>query len=112
MCIRDRVKILSRPAYDLGAEETFHSIFTSIREPEFSLSAQEILPQLNIPMLLIWGKQDRMVPLRFAQSFAQLNNQLELVLLDDVGHCPHDEKPEIFNKIILNWMTQKFDSQL
>ena len=106
------VNILSRPAYDPGAEETFHSIFTSIREPEFSLSAQEILPQLNIPMLLIWGKQDRMVPLRFAQSFAQLNNQLELVLLDDVGHCPHDEKPEIFNKIILNWMTQKFDSQL
>lgn len=106
------VKILSCPAYDLGAEDTFHSLFSSIREPEFSISAQEILPKLNIPMLLIWGKQDRMVPLKFAESFAQMNNQLELILLDGVGHCPHDEKPQVFNKLILNWMTQKFDSQL
>lgn len=106
------VKILSCPAYDLGAEDTFYSLFTSIREPQFSIPAKEILPQLNIPMLLIWGKQDRMVPLQFAKSFAQMNNQLELILLDDVGHCPHDEKPKVFNKIIVNWLTQKFDSQL
>ena len=71
--------------------------------PEFGPSVKTILPTLELPMLLIWGKQDRMIPPRLAKQFVELNPKLELVQLD-AGHCPHDECPEEVNSILLHWL--------
>ena len=109
---QELVQILSAPAYDEGADQTFYSLFQGVRKPGFAASAQEILPQLQLPILLIWGLQDRMIPPKLAPMFAQLNPQIELIELEGVGHCPHDENPSQFNQIILNWLEQKFDSAL
>jgi pimeloyl-ACP methyl ester carboxylesterase len=98
------VKILATPAYDEGAEHTFYNLFQGVRKPGFALAAKEVLPHLQLPMLLIWGLQDRMVPAILASSFARLNSQIELVELPEVGHCPHDEKPDLFNQILLEWL--------
>jgi len=70
----------------------------------FSPSVKAILPTLQIPMLLIWGNKDRFVPPILANQFAQYNEKLQLLNLEDVGHCPHDECPEQVNKAILAWM--------
>ncbi|WP_144871655.1 alpha/beta fold hydrolase [Hyella patelloides] len=106
------VKILSAPAYDEGADFTFYSLFQGVRKTSFAPSAKEVLPQLKLPMLLIWGLEDRMVPANLAPKFAQLNPQIELIELEKVGHCPHDENPTQFNQIILDWLQKKFDSEL
>jgi pimeloyl-ACP methyl ester carboxylesterase len=100
------VKILATPAYDEGAEHTFYNLFRGVRKPGFALAAKEVLPHLQIPMLLIWGLQDRMVPATLASFFARLNPRIELIELSEVGHCPHDEKPELFNQIILEWLAK------
>ena len=55
-------------------------------------------------MLLIWGRQDRMVPPKLASFFAGLNDRIELIELDRMGHCPHDESPTKFNQILLDWL--------
>jgi len=55
-------------------------------------------------MLLIWGKKDRFVPPKLADQFLRYNEKLELVYLEDVGHCPHDESPEQVNEEILDWI--------
>jgi len=65
---------------------------------------KRILPTLQIPMLVIWGQKDRWVPPALAQTFAQYNQNLQLLTLENVGHCPHDESPEQVNKIILDWL--------
>ena len=109
---QELVQILAAPAYDDGADYTFYSLFQGVRKSGFAASAQEILPQLQLPILLIWGLQDRMIPPALAPGFAQLNPQIELIELEGVGHCPHDENPHQFNQIILNWLQQKFDSAL
>jgi pimeloyl-ACP methyl ester carboxylesterase len=98
------VQILSTPAYDEGAEHTFYNLFQGVRKPNFALAAKEVLPHLQLPILLIWGLQDRMVPATLASFFAQLNPLIELVELPGVGHCPHDEKPDLFNQILLDWL--------
>ena len=67
-----------------------------------------MLPKLNIPILLIWGLQDRMVPPNLASGFANLNGNIELIELDGVGHCPHDEVPDRFNSILLDWLEKYF----
>ena len=63
---------------------------------------------LAIPILLIWGLQDRMVPPLLAPIFAKLNPLIELVELESVGHCPQDECPEKFNPILKDWLTRHF----
>lgn len=102
------VAILSNPAYDEGAAQTFYRLFQRVRRPQFAPVVSEILPQLTIPILLVWGRQDRMIPFALAANIASLNHNLKLVDLERVGHCPHDECPEQFNQILLDWLNKFF----
>jgi pimeloyl-ACP methyl ester carboxylesterase len=102
------IAILTLPAQDQGADRTFYRLFDAVRSPNFAPSAKVVLPRLDIPILLIWGLQDRMVPPLLAPIFAKLNPLIELVELAGVGHCPQDECPEKFNPILKEWLTRHF----
>ncbi len=56
----------------------------------------EHLPEIGVPTLLIWGKQDKITPLEVADEFHQGIRGSELVLIDNCGHAPMLEKPEEF----------------
>ena len=98
------VDILVGPAQDRGSAQAFCAILKAMTSPKFGPSVKAMLPTLKIPMLLIWGQQDRMVPPAFAQQFASYNPNLQLLNLDNAGHCPHDECPEEVNQAILGWI--------
>jgi len=70
--------------------------------------ARSILPTLQTPLLLIWGKNDRLVPPFLASRCAALNPRLQLVELDQAGHCPQDECSDRVNAIVLDWINQTF----
>lgn len=48
---------------------------------------------LEVPTLVVSGRQDRMVPPGVADHLAELIPRAHLVLVDDAGHCPHEEQP-------------------
>ena len=104
------VEILAGPAGDRGAARAFCGVFKAVGSSQFSPGVKTVLSNLTIPMLLIWGRQDRMIPPRFARphQFVECNpNYVELVELDNAGHCPQDECPEQVNQEILNWIAGK-----
>ncbi len=98
------VDILSTPPQDEGAADAFVALVKSALSPDFGTSVKEMLPNLTIPILLLWGERDRMIPPDLARSFVPLNPHLELVMLPELGHCPHDEGPDQFHRIILPWL--------
>jgi pimeloyl-ACP methyl ester carboxylesterase len=99
------IEILVGPAQDRGSASAFCAIFKAMTSAQFGPNVKAVLPTLKIPMLLIWGQQDRMVPLSaFARQFAEYNHNLQLLKLDNAGHCPHDECPEQVNQAILDWI--------
>ncbi len=98
------VEILSSPAYDEGSEQTFLRLFRSVRKAGFAKPVRELLPQINVPILLIWGLQDKIISPQQAQAIAKLNPRLKLIELENAGHCPHDEYPEQFNSLLLDWL--------
>lgn len=51
------------------------------------------LKTLAVPTLILWGGQDRLVPLEFGQRFAHDIAGSRLVVFDDLGHVPHEEDP-------------------
>jgi len=98
------IEILARPAQDRGSARAFSALFKATIGINFSPSVKTVLPTLTIPMLLIWGQKDRFVPPALASQFAEYNEKLEVLKLEDVGHCPHDECPEQVNQAILDWI--------
>ncbi|MBD1930935.1 MULTISPECIES: alpha/beta fold hydrolase [Cyanophyceae] len=107
------VDILAGPAQDRGSAAAFCAIFKAMTGTQFGPSVTKLLPTLNVPMLLIWGRKDKMIPYSLVHRFNNLNARLQLVEVD-AGHCPHDECPDEVNQLILDWLetlaTSKTDS--
>ncbi|MBC7971038.1 MAG: alpha/beta fold hydrolase [Verrucomicrobia bacterium] len=101
------IDILAEPPQDRGSAQAFAAIFRAITDSRYSPHIKTVLPTLTVPMLLIWGQQDRMIPKQFARpsQYGECNPNLRLIELENAGHCPHDECPEQVNEAILDWMT-------
>lgn len=98
------VQIIAAPTLDEGAAEAFISLAQAVNHPEYCPPAKLILPRLQIPILLCWGKQDRMVPVQLAPGFVSLNPRIKYVEFEQAGHCLQDECPDRFNPILLEWL--------
>ncbi|GGE50666.1 pimeloyl-ACP methyl ester carboxylesterase [Pedobacter psychrotolerans] len=55
------------------------------------------LSKITIPVSLIWGKNDKVTPPEVAKEFHQLLPNSELNWVDQCGHAPMMEQPEVFN---------------
>ncbi len=58
------------------------------------------LHKINIPVALIWGKNDKITPPEVAVEFNQLLPNSELYWIDHCGHAPMMEHPEEFNRLL------------
>ncbi|MGD1701152.1 alpha/beta fold hydrolase [Dapis sp. BLCC M229] len=103
------VDILAGPPTDRGATRAFCILYKIMGSTKLGPSVKAVLPTLEVPILLIWGKQDLLIPPKFSNpsQFTKLNPRLQLRELDRAGHCPHDECPEIVNDLILDWVAQQ-----
>lgn len=86
-------------ANDEEYENYCHSIKCSVKTMLQSRIDHEI-GKLDIPVLLVWGKYDCMVPLNYAYQFKSKVKNSKLVIIDDAGHMPMLEKYSAFNKIM------------
>lgn len=48
---------------------------------------------LTLPTLVLWGAQDRLIPVALGRRFAQDIAGASLVVFDGLGHVPHQEDP-------------------
>ena len=65
----------------------------------------ERLKDLVAPVLILWGAQDRVVPVQHARNAARLALEARLCILDRCGHWPQMEKSSQFNDAVLNFLT-------
>jgi len=61
---------------------------------------REKVPDIKIPSLLIWGKQDTITPPFVATEFEKLLPNAQLKWIDKCGHAPMMEHPATFNTIL------------
>jgi pimeloyl-ACP methyl ester carboxylesterase len=101
------VEIFSLPARDRNAARALRTMINTKAKPQTDYRAKTILPNLQIPMLLFWGLQDKMVPPMLARLFPAYNANMQLIEIPNAGHCPHDECPDLVNREILDWIEAK-----
>jgi pimeloyl-ACP methyl ester carboxylesterase len=84
-----------------GAKDAFMSALAgSAKAPRLNSR----LNKIKAPTLLLWGKEDYMIPVKFAEPFVGMKN-CRVILLENCGHRPHFERPELFNKILSDFLT-------
>eukprot|EP01133_Synstelium_polycarpum_P011668 gene11668-13627_t len=59
-----------------------------------------LLPQISMPVLLIWGEEDKITPPDVAREFKKYLPDSTLIFLSRCGHAPMMERPEEFNKLL------------
>ena len=92
------IEILYKPTQRVGAAEAFRG-FINLFDDHL---APDILKNLKIPVYLIWGDKDPWEPINEAKKWSREYKCIQsLDVISNAGHCPHDEKPEEVNPIIL-----------
>jgi len=64
------------------------------------------LNKLNVPTLIFWGRQDRIIPVSHAPIAAASIPNAKLTVFDKCGHMPMFEYPEGFNKLTLDFLAK------
>ena len=96
---QELIDILFKPTQREGASEAFRGFINLFDD----YLAPDLLIKLNIPVYLIWGESDPWEPLKEAKKWHKSYKCIKsLHIIEGSGHCPHDEKPEKVNPIILN----------
>jgi pimeloyl-ACP methyl ester carboxylesterase len=65
---------------------------------------REEIPNIELPVCLIWGKNDIVTPPDVAEEFHELFPNSELHWIDKCGHAPMMEHPQEFNRILSPWL--------
>lgn len=64
-----------------------------------------LMAQVKTPALIVWGKQDAIVPLHCGERYAQAISGAVLKVIDQCGHSPQFEKPQAFLDAVLPFLT-------
>lgn len=99
------VDIIYRPSQDNGAIGVFVSVLTGPPGPR----PESLMGQLQCPLLLLWGEEDPFTPMdgpvgKFFQKLAESRPNTQFIKLKGVGHCPHDDRPDLVHEQLLPWL--------
>lgn len=64
-----------------------------------------LLPLIQAPTLLIWGKLDPLTPFMHGEFMAQHIPAARLLTFEDAAHMPMVDRPERFNREVLHFLT-------
>lgn len=81
---------------------TINAIIESIKRKEDFLDGE--LGKIKKPTLIIWGKQDGLLPVSGGEKFKKEIAGSELVIFDNCGHVPQFEKFPDFTKKVLEFL--------
>jgi 3-oxoadipate enol-lactonase len=57
-------------------------------------------PDLQVPVAVVWGRDDRILPLRLGVQLVQELTDARLEVIDDAGHSPMLEQPQAFEEAL------------
>jgi haloacetate dehalogenase len=84
--------------------ETLRQVVLS-QSPVNSSWPAHVKPNIQVPTLLIWGEEDPALPVQLAYRLKRVWGEMELCVLPDCGHFPHEEKPKEVNALLLKFLS-------
>jgi pimeloyl-ACP methyl ester carboxylesterase len=98
---------------ELYAAEGYHDAYlatvrslvtpTALFGNEYDVSGR--LNDIKVPLQLIWGANDPLFPLVHATRAHALVKNSRLAVIEGAGHTPQAERPEEFNRVLLDFLS-------
>jgi pimeloyl-ACP methyl ester carboxylesterase len=94
--------------YQQRMQPCAHEALVSTADAAFSNGQQQIdlrdtLASLNIPVLVVWGEVDAVIPVVHAQE-GKRAPQSRIEVFTGSGHCPHIERAGAFNELVRTFL--------
>lgn len=89
-------RALQTPAWDMGLLALLRDGMSNNLGPR--------LKNLHVPALIVWGEHDTWIS---PANAPKLNHDIagsQLVMIENAGHVPHEEKPEEFNRSVIDFV--------
>jgi len=101
--------IAANPAALEAARQRYHTLdmeaFLELMLAFSRLSLTGELPRINAPTLVMVGENDLLKPRRYAEIIARAIPGAEFVVIPHAGHAVSWEKPDVFNSLVLGFVT-------
>lgn len=100
-------------ARDLGSEnedallqDRLVSALVAWQPRNYDPHLQKWLHRINVPTLLLWGAEDRILPPDYAYALQRCIRTANVKLIPHCGHMPHLEKPDEFTAAFIQFAGQ------
>ena len=84
-----------------NAKMAFMSTILGLKNAEI---ITERLKTINAPTLIIWGSKDPVIPIQHADGFVSAIKDCRFYRMDECGHTPYVQKPELFSEIVIDFL--------
>ncbi|MFN0088621.1 MAG: alpha/beta fold hydrolase [Blastocatellia bacterium] len=96
----DRIAAYYRPLKTVGGQRAaFLARVQSGADP-----VEPRLSEIKAPTLILWGAEDRLIPLEAGRKMQTLIPGSRLVVFDQCGHIPQEEMPERFVREVMEFL--------
>ena len=102
--VKDQYKLAQLPNFTDATLASLRNAVGATGQREVLL---ERLPQLQMPTLIVWGIEDRLLPYSQAKEAIALVQDGSLELISKCGHLPHVEQPKRFVSTLGEFLSKK-----
>lgn len=95
--IKDFVKRMKLP----NAKMAFMSTLLGLKNAEIITNS---LKKITVPSLIIWGEDDPVIPIKYADDFVSNIQDCRFYMMDNCGHTPYVDDPSQFSKLVLDFL--------
>jgi pimeloyl-ACP methyl ester carboxylesterase len=71
-----------------------------------SYDFRDRLPDIRCPTLVVWGREDMLVPVQDADEFERRISNSRKLVMKDTGHVPMLERPTKFNDCLMDFLAE------
>ena len=86
-----------------GDSDTIQRLLASFARGEDMLDNR--LSAVKQPTLIVWGREDELVPLEHGERFKKEIQGSQLFVIDKCGHVPQIERADVFNPALLKFLS-------
>ena len=84
-----------------NAKMAFMSTLLGLRNAEI---ITKLLTKITIPTLIIWGEDDPVIPIKYADDFVSSIQDCRFFMMNKCGHTPYVDDPQKFTKLVLDFL--------
>lgn len=96
----------SEPLEMKGGKEAMIAILQTF-DPALLAKLRPSYPEMGLPLLLIWGREDRWIPVSHLSYFSEDFPNGEQAVIPFCGHAPQEERPEEVNQEVLRFLSNR-----